>query len=85
MILFCFNQPWGLSALRLAVLFPQTRSLVSILHSLLFILSFSTCQIMALDNNPLLFSLQILSVLNFSSTLRNVVRAVRGPIAQLSM
>jgi hypothetical protein len=40
---------------------------------------------MALDNNPLLFSLQILSVLNFSSTLRNVVRAVRGPIAQLSM
>eukprot|EP00613_Pedinella_sp_CCMP2098_P016111 CAMPEP_0171751452 /NCGR_PEP_ID=MMETSP0991-20121206/42020_1 /TAXON_ID=483369 /ORGANISM="non described non described, Strain CCMP2098" /LENGTH=276 /DNA_ID=CAMNT_0012352629 /DNA_START=460 /DNA_END=1290 /DNA_ORIENTATION=+ len=40
---------------------------------------------MALDHNPLLFSLQILSVLNFSSTLRNVVRAVRGPIVQLSM
>ena len=34
---------------------------------------------------PLLFSVQILAVLNFSPILRNVVRAVQGPIVQLAM
>lgn len=32
---------------------------------------------------PLLFAPQVLSVLNFSETLRNVIKAIRGPVVQL--
>ena len=34
---------------------------------------------------PLLYTPQVLAVLNFSPTLQNVVRAVRGPFAQLAL
>ena len=42
-------------------------------------------QVAALSGRPLLFAPQILGVLNFSPVLRNVVKAVRGPAAQLGM
>ena len=55
------------------------------MEGLLWKLVFTTINVVAVSGHPLLFSFQILSVLNFSPTLRNVVKAVRGPIEQLLM
>jgi hypothetical protein len=48
-------------------------------------LIFTAINIIALSRNPLFYCLQLLSILQFSETLRKVVKAVVGPITQLSM
>jgi hypothetical protein len=55
------------------------------LEGLFWKLLFATINVVAVSGHPLLYCLQILSVLNFSPTLRNVVKAVRGPVEQLVM
>ena len=56
------------------------------MESLVWKLVFLAINCVALmEGHELLYCLQILTILNFSRTLRNVVRAVRGPITQLLM
>ena len=72
------------------ILYPVVQAVVLVydaatMEGLFWEIVFTAVNVVAVSGYPLMFSFQILSVLNFSPTLRNVVKAVRGPIEQLLM
>jgi hypothetical protein len=75
------RRPFVLSPTAQAVVCAYDTATLAQLNWKLF---FTAVSVVALSH-PLLYCLQILAVLKFSPTLRNVVKAVQGPIVQLGM